>query len=114
MEIFKRGKELEYPQLVYARTNPARPGAVVNISKHPEVSRTTKDFNHQDAKEALLTAREEDRADFLKGDESREPYKDRMEEVESNPYLTPVISEQVIDLKSLISQGTQQDPVLPE
>ena len=41
----------------------------------------------------------------IAGDESRDPYKERMEEVESNPYLTPVISEQVIDLKGLISQG---------
>ena len=111
LEIFKRGTEIEYPKLIYAKTNPQRPGAVVNISKHPEVSRETNTFGYADAKDAILKGREEDKADFLAGDESRAPYKERMEEIESNPYLTPVISEQVLDLKALITQDSSQDPI---
>ena len=112
LEIFKRGEELEYPQLVYAKANPQRPGAVVNIARHPEVSGVDKSFGHEDAKDALLTAREEDRAEFLAGNPAieRKSYAERADDVQSNPYLTPVIAEQFIDLQSLIAQGSVQDP----
>ena len=109
LEIFRRGKELEYPHIVYANTNPDRPGAVMNISKHPEVSRGSRPMGHESAKDALLAAREEDRVEFFSGTDCRKPYDDRLEEIQSNPYLNPVISEQLYELKGLINESLIQE-----
>ncbi len=95
-EVFKRGETPDTPQLVYAKVNEDRPFDVYNIATHPEVSTQDDSFGFMNAKDAVVTTREEDRVSFLEG------YPERIEEVEASPYLNPTINQQVLELKNLV------------
>lgn len=101
LEIFKRGKNIDEPELIYRKAKKCASKynlneEVVNLGVY-----NREKYAFKSAKDALLNAREQDASLFL------ENYDSRMNSVLNNSNLTPVLSEQAKELQDLVSKTTQ-------
>ena len=101
LEIFKRGKTIDEPELIYRKAKKC--GSKYNSNADAKYLSITEKEKSQfkSAKDALLNGRKQDRFMFL------ENYNSRMTAVLNDSNLTPVLSEQAKELQDLVSKTTQ-------
>ena len=95
LEIFRRGESVKLPKLIYSRVNPNSNAEVENIATHPEVS-TQNVLTYQSGMEAVDMGRKINAKEFLK------TAKERIEKAESSKFMTPFLSEQLMELKQMM------------